>query len=414
MQIRDRIKELRRVKASELRPNPKNWRTHPQAQQDALRGVLAEVGYVDALLARELEDGGLMLVDGHLRAETTPDTEVPVLILDVNEAEAAKILATFDPLAAMAEADGAKLDALLRDVDTGSEALQKMLAELADEAGLYKTPEVTEDEVPDPPDDPITKAGDLWLLGEHRLLCGDSTKAEDVARVMNGFTDPPYGVSIAAKNRTLNALPDPKGGGNTGKHRNATDIIDDDLTPEQLEESLLQAFINLRTHAMAEDCTVFVCSPQGCGLSMMMMMMMMMQKAGLKARHVLIWVKNQPTFSMNRLDYDYQHEPILLTWLKRHKRPMRGMHKTSVWKVDKPRKSAEHPTMKPVELYANAYLNNSESGDIVFDAYSGSGTMFVAAEQIGRIARGLELSPAYCDVIVQRWEALTGKKAVLE
>ena len=112
MEIRDRIKELRRVKASDLIPNPKNWRTHPVAQQDALRGVLAEVGYADALLARET-DQGLMLVDGHLRAETTPDSQVPVLVLDINEAEADLMLATLDPLAAMAEAEQSSLSALL-------------------------------------------------------------------------------------------------------------------------------------------------------------------------------------------------------------------------------------------------------------------------------------------------------------
>lgn len=136
MKIRDRVKELRRVRAAELQPNPKNWRTHPQAQQDVLKGILAEVGYADALLARETADGGLMLIDGHLRAETTPDTVVPVLVLDVDEAEAAKILATLDPLAALAQADGAKLDALLREVDTGNEALQRMLDNLAQHEGL--------------------------------------------------------------------------------------------------------------------------------------------------------------------------------------------------------------------------------------------------------------------------------------
>src|SRR5919201_2122671 len=109
MQIRDRIKELRRVRAAELRPNPRNWRVHPPAQQDALRGVLAEVGYADALLARELADGTLMLIDGHLRAETTPDAVVPVLVLDVDEAEADKLLATLDPLAALAETDSEAL-----------------------------------------------------------------------------------------------------------------------------------------------------------------------------------------------------------------------------------------------------------------------------------------------------------------
>lgn len=136
MKIRDRIKELRRVPAAELQPNPKNWRTHPPAQQNALKAILAEVGYADALLARETAEGGLMLIDGHLRAETTPDQEVPVLILDVTEAEAAKLLAMLDPLAAMAEADAARFGELLHDVDTESEALQEMLDRLAQEAGI--------------------------------------------------------------------------------------------------------------------------------------------------------------------------------------------------------------------------------------------------------------------------------------
>jgi len=138
MQIRNRIKELRHVPASDLRPNPKNWRTHPKAQQDALRGILAEVGMADACLARELDDGTLMLIDGHLRAETIGEEVVPVLILDVDEAEADKILATLDPLAAMADSDAVKLDDLLRNIDTGSEALQEMIATTAEQAGLYK------------------------------------------------------------------------------------------------------------------------------------------------------------------------------------------------------------------------------------------------------------------------------------
>jgi hypothetical protein len=127
MQIRDRIRELRRVRASELRPNPRNWRTHPQAQRDALCGVLAEVGYADALLVRELPDGSLELIDGHLRAETTPDMEVPVLILDLNESEAAKLLALHDPLAAMAEANDEMLAGLIADVETENDAVQAML-----------------------------------------------------------------------------------------------------------------------------------------------------------------------------------------------------------------------------------------------------------------------------------------------
>ena len=137
MKIRDRIKELRRIKASELHPNPKNWRTHPQSQMDAIRGVLAEVGFAGAELARELPDGSLQLIDGHARAEIAGDAEVPVLVLDVSESEADKILATFDPLGAMAEANAIALDELLRNVDTGNQALADMLTKLADKASLY-------------------------------------------------------------------------------------------------------------------------------------------------------------------------------------------------------------------------------------------------------------------------------------
>jgi hypothetical protein len=127
MHIRDRIKELRRVRATDLRPNPRNWRIHPPAQQDALRGLLAEVGYADALLARELDDGTLMLIDGHLRAETTPDAVVPVLILDVDETEADKILLTHDPLAAMATVSTEHLDELLASITTNSTSIQHLL-----------------------------------------------------------------------------------------------------------------------------------------------------------------------------------------------------------------------------------------------------------------------------------------------
>jgi hypothetical protein len=130
VKIRDRIKELRRVPASELHPNPLNWRTHPKEQLDAIRGILAEVGFAGAELARELPDGSLQLIDGHARAEVAGDAIVPVLVLDVTEDEAKKILATFDPIGAMATADAVKLDAILREVETGSEALADMLTAL--------------------------------------------------------------------------------------------------------------------------------------------------------------------------------------------------------------------------------------------------------------------------------------------
>ncbi len=158
MRIRDRIKELRRVKASELLPNPRNWRTHPQQQQDAMKGVLSEVGIADAVLAYETAEG-LMLIDGHLRADVAPDVEWPVLVLDVTPKEADMLLATHDPLAAMAETDGVHLDGLLREINTGNEALGQMLAGLADDAGLYQLEEEPGDDDAQPimPADPMYK-----------------------------------------------------------------------------------------------------------------------------------------------------------------------------------------------------------------------------------------------------------------
>jgi hypothetical protein len=152
MEIRDRIKDFRRVRADQLRPHPRNWRTHPQEQQDALRGVLAEIGYADALLARELPDGSLQLIDGHLRAEATPQAIVPVLVLDINEQEALKLLATLDPLAAMAGADAQLLGALVADVETDNQAVRSMIDRLAEENP------VDGDAEPKPLDDVIVPA----------------------------------------------------------------------------------------------------------------------------------------------------------------------------------------------------------------------------------------------------------------
>jgi hypothetical protein len=141
MNIRDRVVELRRVPASQLKPSPRNWRSHPKEQADALRGVLAEIGFAGAALARELEDGSLQLIDGHLRAETTGDQPIPVLILDVTEEEANKLLLTFDPISAMASADAEKLDALLQEVSFSNDAVNALLESVAKDAGIMPVEE---------------------------------------------------------------------------------------------------------------------------------------------------------------------------------------------------------------------------------------------------------------------------------
>lgn len=248
--------------------------------------------------------------------------------------------------------------------------------------------------------------GDIWRLGEHRLMCGDSTDEAMIKRLMDGdmadmvFTDPPYGVSIGDKNAALNSvLPS----GRCGKN-----IENDTLSAEELYPILVKAMTNARL-SCKEDACYFVTSPQGGELGLMMMMMM--KDAGLPVRHMLIWEKNSATFSLGRLDYDYQHEPIFYTWTKKHHNYRKGQYRTTIWKYDKPRKCDLHPTMKPVELVANCLNDATKTGDIVLDVFGGSGTTIIACEQLGRCARLMELDPHYCDVIIARWEKMTGKKA---
>lgn len=247
--------------------------------------------------------------------------------------------------------------------------------------------------------------GDIWRLGEHRLMCGDSTDEAAIKRLMDGdkadmvFTDPPYGVSIGDKNAALNSVQ--KSG------RCCKNIENDTLSADELYPILVKAMTNARL-SCKEDACYFVTSPQGGELGLMMMMM---KDAGLPVRHMLIWEKNSATFSLGRLDYDYQHEPIFYTWTKKHHNYRKGQYRTTIWKYDKPRKCDLHPTMKPVELVANCLNDATKAGDIALDVFGGSGTTMIACEQLGRRARLIELDPHYCDVIIARWEKFTGMSA---
>lgn len=400
---------------SELKPHPRNYNNHSDRQVDDLALSLKRFGQRKPIVTwRD------MIVAGHgltMAAQMAGWTSILTMPIpdDWDEATVLAYLAADNELARQADPDLAQLAAITKELEGIDEELAKLAA--GGDDALKVLMATLEEEKPAGDAEPqIDKAeelrqkwgveiGQMWRLpsrdgkGEHRLICGDSTAEAIVKRVMGGgkasivFTDPPYGVAIGAKNRMLNSF-QPSG-------RNLTDIEDDEMSPEDLKVRLLPAFDLIRTIVMAEDCTIFMTAPQNGDLGLMMMMMM--KEAKLPIRHVLIWKKNAPTFSMGKLDYDYQHEPILLTWGKRHKRPMNGQHKTSVWEIDKPRASAEHPTMKPPELYVNAYLNNSDIGDIAFEPYDGSGTALIASENTGRFCRAIEISPAYVAVALQRY-----------
>ena len=253
------------------------------------------------------------------------------------------------------------------------------------------------------------KRGDVWVLGDHRLMCGDSISLDDVKKLMGGvkadllFTDPPYGVSIGSKNEMLNSA-----------HmavRCTQNIENDTLSTDDLRGLIVGAMTNARLSCEPDAC-YYVTVPQGGDLGLMFQEAM--RDAGLPVRHILIWRKNTATFSLGRLDYDYQHEPIFYTWIEKHHNYRKGDFRTTIWDYDKPRKCDLHPTMKPVELVANCMKDGTLLGDKVLDLFGGSGTTLIAAEQLGRKCCMMELDPHYCDVIIARWEKLTGKTAILE
>lgn len=266
--------------------------------------------------------------------------------------------------------------------------------EIAETEGDDEAPEVDEKS------EPVSKRGEMYELGNSILMCGDSTSAEDVARLMGGekadmvFTDPPYNVAVGSKNKVLNTF--------QPSNRITEDIEGDSgQTDEEIGQSLWKpAFTNLFENAK-DSCPIYVTMPQGG--THMMMMMMMMRDSGWQVKHELIWVKNSPTFSMGRLNYDYQHEPILYGWKKTHKWVGKGKFNKSIWEIDKPKKCDLHPTMKPIELIENALLNSSEKNDLILDLFGGSGSTLIACEKTNRKCRIMELDERYCDVIRKRY-----------
>ena len=431
MKLRDRIKELRRVKASDILPNPANWRTHPKAQQDAMRGILAEVGIADALLVRETPDG-LQLIDGHLRADVAPDSEWPVLVLDVDDRAAAKLLPPVDPLAAMAETDPEHLEALLQQVDTDSDALQQLLVQLAAEAGIEDDDaEIIEDEVPEPPAEATTKPGDLWILGDQHLISGNTSKPEEDEHQKNDATihlvntDPPYNVKVEPRSnnaiaaglssfsgpkhhQSLDLARHPEKSKPTGKQLRAKDRpLTNDFVSEAAFDQLLHAWFGNIARVLEPGRAFYIWG----GYANCANYPPVLKACELYFSQAVIWVKEHPV--LTRKDFMGNHEWCFYGWREGAAHVFVGpTNAVDVWTIKKINpQSMVHLTEKPVELAGRAMRYSSRPGENVLDLFGGSGSTLIAAEQTGRQAYLMELDPLYCDVIVQRWEKFTGQKA---
>ena len=386
-----------------LRPYERNPRTHSEAQVDQIAASMVEFGWTNPILIDE--NAGILAGHGRLLAARKLGlAEVPVIRFEhLNEAQKRAYLIADNQLALQAGWNEELLAAELAwlrdehfDLDlAGFDAseLERLLS-LAD--GESES-DGAEDEVPEPPEDPVSKPGDLWILGNHRLLCGDATVLADVEQVLDGqladmtFCDPPYNVDYA--NTPKDKL--------RGKHR---PILNDNLGGG-FEAFLYDACVNILSVTKG---AVYVCMSS----SELHTLQRAFAAAGGKWSTFVIWAKN--TFTLGRADYQRQYEPILYGWKEGADHYWCGARdQGDVWFIDKPVRNDLHPTMKPVALVQRAVRNSSKSRDIVLDPFGGSGSTLIACEKTGRSARLVELDPKYCDVIVQRWQGFGDGTATL-
>ena len=383
-----------------LIPHARNARTHSEEQVAQIAGSIAEFGFVNLVLVGD--DG--VIVAGHGRviaARKLGLSEAPVIVLSHLTATQRRALMIADNQIAtnagwndeMLAAELAALKDEAFDLDLlgfDDAEIDRLLAGADDEA-----PDL--DEAPEPPAEPISRPGDLWICGEHRVLCGDATVLADIEKVLGGeladmtFCDPPFNVNYA------NSAKDKQ----RGKNR---PILNDNLG-EGFGALLYDACVNILTLTKG---AVYICMSS----SELDRLQKAFREAGGKWSTFVIWAKN--TFTLGRSDYQRQYEAILYGWKDGTDHYWCGARdQGDVWFFDKPHKNDLHPTMKPVALVERAIRNSSKSRDIVLDPFGGSGTTMIAAERAGRRARLIELDPKYVDVIMQRWQSHAGGKAVL-
>lgn len=382
-----------------LLPYIRNARTHSDEQVAQVAASIQEFGWTNPILV----DGSGTVIAGHARlaaARKLHMTEVPVIVLDhLSESQRRALVLADNKLAlnagwdeealrvelASLQEDGFNLDV----VGFSDEELEALLRDPDDtHTGL-----TDEDAVPDEPERAITVLGDVWLLGPHRLVCGDSTQMEVVEKVLAGgladmvFTDPPY--NVAYEGKTAKKLK-----------------IDNDALGGRFCDFLREACANV---LVVTKGAIYICMSS----SELHTLYQAFTDAGGHWSTFVIWAKHH--FTLGRSDYQRQYEPILYGWRKGVDHFWcGGRDQGDVWFIKRPMANLEHPTMKPVELVERAIRNSSKSRDTILDVFGGSGTTLIACEKSGRQARLIELEPKYCDVIIRRWQEFTGREAKLD
>jgi DNA modification methylase len=396
--------QVRSWPVEKLIPYARNARTHSAEQVAQVAASIAEFGWTNPILAGA--DG--IVIAGHARllaARKLGMTKVPVIVLDhLTESQRRALVLADNRLALNAGWDEEMLSVEMAALDEDGFNLEVVGFTDEEIEGLLRDPEevhagnTDDDAVPETPETAITVPGDIWLLGQHRLLCGDSIQMESVEKVLAGgladmvFCDPPYNVNYGATMKDKLR----------GKKRK---IANDDLG-QDFEQFLRDASVNMLAVTKG---AIYVCMSS----SEIHTLQRVFREAGGHWSTFVVWAKN--TFTMGRSDYQRQYEPILYGWKEGADHFWCGARdQGDVWFIKKPHVNDLHPTMKPVELVERAVRNSSKDRDTVLDPFGGSGTTLIACEKAGRQARLIELEPKYCDVIIRRWQEFSGKEATLD
>lgn len=378
--------EMQLVDIHKLIPYVNNARTHNVQQINKLRSSLREFGFINPVII----DRDFNVIAGHGRIMAAKEegiNEVPCVFVDyLTEAQKKAYILADNRMAMDAGWDEELLKVEIEALQAEDFDLSLTGFDESELAGFFDTADDAEDDDFDVDAElekpPVTKNGDLWLLGNHRLLCGDSTREESYTLLMNGkkanlvVTDPPYNVNYQ---------------GTAGKIKN------DNLENDKFYQFLFDAFTRMEK-AMADDASIYVFHADTEGLNFRKAF----ADAGFYLSGTCIWKKQ--SLVLGRSPYQWQHEPCLFGWKKNGKHQWYSDRKqTTIWEFDKPKKNGDHPTMKPVPLIAYPIKNSSMSNCIVLDPFGGSGSTLIACEQTNRICHTIELDEKYCDVIVKRY-----------